>query len=98
MGFFLSVGVVVLPVLVLWMERRWSNFSILADGLAALAAFIFGMIITVAVYQIRRDETVFMTNIHQVFENELFLLSGAFLGVYGIARIIGYGVKRLRDT
>jgi hypothetical protein len=52
--------------------------------LALVSAYVFGIISALAVYDILRDDTVFMTNIHAVFNNQLFLLSGAYLGCYGI--------------
>ncbi|WP_407869290.1 transposase [Paenibacillus sp. P36] len=52
--------------------------------LAMVSAYVFGIISALAVNDILRDDTVFMTNIHGVFNNQLFLLSGGYLGCYGI--------------
>jgi hypothetical protein len=49
---------------------------------ALLSALIFGNISTFAIYDILKDETVFMTNIHAIFLNPIFLLTGAYLGIY----------------
>ncbi|GIP39017.1 hypothetical protein J31TS4_22970 [Paenibacillus sp. J31TS4] len=53
-----------------------------------LAGWAFGSIAAFAVYDIRRDGTVFMTSVHAVFLNPVFLLAGAYLGVYGLYLLV----------
>ncbi|WJH32452.1 transposase [Paenibacillus aurantius] len=97
MSLLLAVGVVLGPVLLLAAEWIAGRYRWLSDALAWVAAVVFGIIAAQAVYEIRRDGTVFMTNVHKVFENELFLLAGAYLGLYGIARILHGLLLRLRE-
>nr|WP_285867619.1 transposase [Mesobacillus maritimus] len=52
------------------------------DSLAVLSALVFGNISAMAILQIIKDDTVFMTNIHGLFLNPVFLTSGAYLGLY----------------
>lgn len=59
-------------------------------------AYAFGIISSLAVYTIIRDDTVFMTNIHSVFTNKLFLFCGAYLGAYGIYILLVHFMKGLR--
>lgn len=67
-------------------------FLVLALG----SVYVFGGISAVAVYEILRDDTVFMTNIHAVFKNQLFLLSGAYLGCFGIYMLWRWLFRELR--
>lgn len=64
--------------------------------LALVSAYVFGIISALAVYDILRDDTVFMTNIHAVFNNQLFLLSGGYLGCYGIYLLWKFLLTELR--
>lgn len=87
---------IVPPVMLLgaWLFKTW---RIVYDVLAVLCAYIFGIISTLAIYEILRDETVFMTNIHAVFQNGWFLFSGAYLGSYGMYVIQLWTLKQLRQ-
>ncbi|MNG19871.1 hypothetical protein D3C84_1040770 [compost metagenome] len=74
------------------------SFKHVFNGAAVLSAYIFGVITSVNVYQILRDDTVFMTNIHVIFTNELFLITGAYLGAYGIYVLLYAFMKGLRSS
>ncbi|WNR45737.1 transposase [Paenibacillus roseipurpureus] len=65
-------------------------------GAAVLSAYIVGIVISLAIHDILRDDTVFMTNIHVVFTNTLFLFCGAYLGAYGIYVLLLHFLKGLR--
>ncbi|RJE91128.1 hypothetical protein D3P07_03395 [Paenibacillus sp. 1011MAR3C5] len=57
------------------------------DGLACLAAFVFFVAVSGAVLKTLLDDTVFMTEVHSVLLNPAFLISGAYLGPYGVSRL-----------
>jgi len=56
--------------------------------LAVLATIIFGGIASTSIYQIIVDNAVFMTTIHAIFLNPLFLVTGAYIGVYMLYRFL----------
>jgi len=56
--------------------------------LAVLATIIFGGIASTSIYQIIVDDAVFMTTIHAIFLNPLFLVTGAYIGVYMLYRLL----------
>ncbi|MDD9269983.1 transposase [Paenibacillus sp. GCM10023248] len=84
------------PVMLLgaWLFKSW---RVVYNVLAVLCAYIFGIISTLAIYEILHDKTVFMTNIHAVFQNNWFLLSGAYLGSYGMYVIQLRMLKQFRQ-
>lgn len=97
MSVLIAVFIGIIPLIMLlgtWLFRSW---RIVYDLLAVLCAYIFGIISSLAVYEILRDETVFMTNIHGVFQNNWFLFSGAYLGSYGMYMLQLRTVKQLRQ-
>lgn len=57
------------------------------DALACLAAFVFFVTVAGAVLKTLLDDTVFMTEVHSVLLNPAFLISGAYLGPYGVSRL-----------
>lgn len=96
MGALMTAAVIVLPLLLIalmWMLGRW---SFLVDAAALVCAVAAGVITSLAVYEIRRDGTVFMTDIHKLFTNSVFLLASGFLGIYGIAKLGMHMFKRYR--
>jgi len=56
--------------------------------LAVLATIIFGGIASTSIYQIIVDDAVFMTTIHAIFLNNLFLVTGAYIGIYMLYRLL----------
>jgi hypothetical protein len=64
------------------LQRKWVKSRVIFHLLAILSALIFGNIAALAIQNILRDDTVFMTNIHGIFLNPFFLISASYLGVY----------------
>jgi hypothetical protein len=97
MSIIITVLSILIPLSMLisaWLFTLCRNvYHVLAVG----CAYMFGIISVLAVYKILRDETVFMTNIHGILQNELFLLSGAYLGCYGIYMLLRWMLKELRS-
>nr|WP_077212095.1 transposase [Bacillus dakarensis] len=88
MKILIITGSVVIPVIMVVLHRKDSKFQILFTIAAILSALLFGNIASIALYNIIKDDTVFMTNIHGLFLNPLFLLTGAYLGVYLLYSLI----------
>ncbi|MGG3564358.1 transposase [Neobacillus rhizosphaerae] len=88
MKFILILGSIVAPLLLVILQKVQPKLRLLFNIVAILSALVFGNISSVAIYEIIKDDTVFMTNIHGIFLNPLFLLTGAYLGIYFIYRMV----------
>ncbi len=82
------VATIVLPILMLYLKNRSKKFQIVFNAIAAISAVIFGVIAAVSIQQILIDGTVFMTAIHSVFLNPFFLITGAYIGLFAIYRLL----------
>ncbi|WP_174612862.1 transposase [Virgibacillus ihumii] len=82
MKVLMIIGSIVFPILMYFAQKRWKKLRTFLNWAAVIAALVFGNITSLSVYQIIKDKTVMMTNIHAVFLNPFFLISGAYLGVY----------------
>ncbi|MCH6265388.1 transposase [Neobacillus citreus] len=76
------IGSIVLPILMVILQKKWSKIKVIFDLMAILSALIFGNISSIAIFEIIKNDKVFMTNIHAVFLNPFFLMTGAYLGLY----------------
>lgn len=88
MKYILIIGSIVIPILMVMLQKKNLKFKICMDVLAILSALIFGNISSIAILSIIKDNTVFMTNIHGLFLNPIFLTSGAYLGVYYLFTLV----------
>lgn len=93
MEILLILGSTVIPILMVLLQRRKYTFRIIFHVAAIMSALIFGNIASIAIHQIIEDGTVFMTNIHALFLNPFFLLTGAYLGLYLLYVIILHAVN-----
>lgn len=80
--FSLLLSSVAIPILMMTLHKKWPNVQYYFHLMAFLSALIFGNISAFAIYDIIKEETVFMTNIHAILLNPFFLLTGAYLGIY----------------
>jgi hypothetical protein len=94
MYWLILLSAIVIPLLMLGLARTFALCRRLFDGLAVLSAYVFGIIAAIAVYESLRDDMVFMTRIHGVFNNAWFLASGAYLGNYGLYKLIQMMVRQ----
>jgi len=81
------LGSITFPLAMTYLRNRWHKFGYAFNVASLVAALIFGNITAFSVYKIISDHTVFMTKIHAVFLNPLFLASGAYLGVFFLYRL-----------
>lgn len=96
MKFILIIGSILAPVLMLFLQKTKPKIHLLFNIVAILSALVFGNISSVAIYEIIKDDTVFMTNIHGIFLNPLFLLTGAYLGIYFIYKIMLWTIEEIK--
>lgn len=82
MNIFITIVIIILPNLMLLLHSKNKKFRVLFHVIALLAMLLFFIIASLSVYQIIKDNTVLMTNIHLIFLNPLFLLSSFYLGIY----------------
>ena len=87
MKVLLVLGSIVAPIVMYALYKK-KVFRITFNILAILSALIFGNIASLSIHQIIVDDAVFMTTIHGIFLNPFFLISGAYLGVYLLYRLI----------
>jgi hypothetical protein len=88
MKLLILIGSLAIPLAMTVLKRKWPKISFYLNLFAVISALVFGNIAAFAIYEIIKDKTVFMTNVHGVFLNPLFLLTGAYLGVYLIYVLI----------
>ncbi|WP_413303434.1 transposase [Bacillus sp. 1P10SD] len=95
MKFILIIGSILAPLLLAILQKVQPKLRLLINIVAILSALVFGNISSVAIYEIIKDDTVFMTNIHGIFLNPLFLLTGAYLGIYFIYRMVIWTLEEI---
>ena len=71
-----------------YLQNKSKRFRIAFNIIAVISAVIFGNIASTSIYQILIDNAVFMTAIHGIFLNPFFLMTGAYLGVFIVYRLM----------
>ncbi|MNI68584.1 hypothetical protein D3C73_1242880 [compost metagenome] len=90
-----GIGIPLFMLVSAWLVDK---LTVLYDGIAVACTYVFGVITALAIYKIIRDDTVFMTNIHDVFNNWIFLMVGAYLGNYLLFRLVLRTLKQWRKS
>jgi hypothetical protein len=88
MVFLIITGSIFTPLLMFGFSIYWLKSKLALNLLAVISVLIFGIISALAIHEIIKDNTVFMTNIHGLFLNPVFLITGAYIGVYVLYRLI----------
>jgi len=88
MKLLIILGSIVMPIAMFVIQKAWIKWRIYFNVVAVMSAVIFGEIAALAIYEILKDNTVFMTHIHAIFLNPLFLITGAYLGIYFLYRLL----------
>lgn len=93
MNILIGVANILFPffMYVLTVKTKYSRS--LFNYIATVALFIFTIVTATFLYQILVSGKLFTTKIHAIFLNPLFLISGSYLGVYIIYRLIVLTVK-----
>lgn len=84
MKFVLIAATVIVPLGMYYLEQKQSRIKTLYHVIAFIFLIIFSNIVVIKVYEIIVNGVVFTMEIHGLFLNPLFLISGAYLGVYVI--------------
>lgn len=96
MSNFLVLASILLPLIMHFLQIKWISLHFIYNLAAIVSALILGNIASVSIYQIIRDQTVFMTNIHAIFLNPYFLITGSYLGIYILYRLLGITLAELQ--
>jgi hypothetical protein len=88
MKFLLISGSMFAPLIMIFLQKNRPKLRLYFNIGAILSALVFGNISSLAIYEVIKDKTVFMTNIHGLFLNPLFLLTGSYVGIYFIYRMV----------
>jgi hypothetical protein len=91
------LGSVVGGLLLAWLRHGYGGARWLLDILAVLAYLLFFSESALAVMKTLLDDTVFMTQVHEVLLRPLFLISGGYLGPYGLCLLLGQLRPRFGD-
>src|SRR5690625_4607143 len=84
----LIIGSIIFPLLMLYTGRRVSRLHNMYNIAAIIAVLVFGNIASTSIYTVIIEKKVFMTTIHAIFLNPFFLITGAYLGVYVLYRLL----------
>ncbi len=77
-----------IPIIMYALQIKWAIMRLLYNIVAIVCSLIFGNIAAIAILEVIRNKTVFMTTIHAIFLNFPFLITGAYLGVYFLYQLI----------
>ena len=88
MKLLLVLSIIIVPGVMLYLARKNKQVKTAFNGLAVVSTIIFGSIASTAIYQVIADNTVFMTTIHALFLNKVFIISGAYMGLFIIYRLV----------
>lgn len=84
----LVIASISIPIIMFYLQSKNTKFQITFNFIAVLSALVFGNIASTSIYQMLIDNTVFMTAIHGIFLNPFFLVTGAYLGVFLVYRLL----------
>ncbi|MBD7939073.1 MULTISPECIES: transposase [Cytobacillus] len=82
MVFFIVLMIIIIPLLMVFANKYWVHTHIVLVSIATICLIVFESITATTVYEIIRENVVFMTTVHVVFLNPLFLITGGYLGVF----------------
>ncbi|GGF98895.1 hypothetical protein [Paenibacillus abyssi] len=78
----IMVLLLVSSVSIWWMKRLSGKLTFFLDALGFLALLIVFAIASASIIRTLLDNAVFMTQVHEVLLNPLFIIGGAYLGPY----------------
>ena len=88
MKILLVIASISFPIIMFYLHNKNMKFQIIFNIIAVISAIIFGNIASTSIFQILIDNAVFMTAIHGIFLNPFFLITGAYLGVFIVYRLL----------
>ncbi|MFA1736187.1 transposase [Lysinibacillus fusiformis] len=93
MNGFIMVTIIVIPALIVYLKQKSDKMRLVFNALGVVSAILFGYIAATSITQIILEDVVFMTTIHAVFLNPIFLLTGAYLGLFFIQYMIDITIR-----
>ncbi|MCR8852432.1 transposase [Lysinibacillus fusiformis] len=93
MNVFIMVTIIVIPALMVYLQQKNDKMRLVFNALGVVSAILFGYIAATSITQIILEDVVFMTTIHAVFLNPIFLLTGAYLGLFFIQYMIDITIR-----
>ncbi|MBD8520829.1 transposase [Lysinibacillus fusiformis] len=93
MNVFIMVTIIVIPALMVYLQQKSDKMRLVFNALGVVSAILFGYIAATSITQIILEDVVFMTTIHAVFLNPIFLLTGAYLGLFFIQYMIDITIR-----
>lgn len=97
MKVLLIISSIVLPLVMFFLQLKIKTFRFIFNILALIAIVIFGDIASTSIYQIIKENAVFMTTIHAIFLNPFFLITGGYLGIYFLYRLILLTIEETKN-
>lgn len=88
MQFLLISLSIIIPLGMYALQLKWTVLRFLYNILAIICSLLFGNIASLAILEVIRNKTVYMTTIHAIFLNTAFLMTGAYLGVFLLYQLI----------
>ena len=88
MKILLVIASISFPIIMFYLQNKNIKFRIIFNVTSIISAIIFGNIASTSIFQILIDNAVFMTAIHGIFLNPFFLITGAYLGVFIVYRLL----------
>lgn len=85
---FFILGSILLPLLMLYSQKISTKFNLVYNILTIIAILVFGNIASLSIYKVIKENSVFMTTIHAIFLNPFFLITGAYIGIYVLYRML----------
>lgn len=83
-----SLFTLILPFFMFWSTKQTFFLHILFNILALVSLYLFSVTTALAVLQTIFDQTVYLTTIHGILLNPLFLLPGGYLGIFALYSLL----------
>lgn len=91
-------SIIFFPIIMIGLARFNRIFNTIFNIIAIICYIVFGGISAISIYEIIKHDVVFMTNIHAVFLNIYFLISGSYLGMFGLYQLINLTIRQPNQT
>lgn len=88
MKFIIVASSIVVPLIMCVLQQNQPKIKTLYHIIAFIAVLVFGNIAALNIYQVIVDKAVFTMDIHGLFLNPIFLLSGSYIGIYLIYSLL----------
>lgn len=70
------------------LRTYWHKLDFIYLTLALVSLVSFNGSLSTSVFQTLKDQTIFMTTIHQVLLDPFFLIGGGYIGLYAVYLLI----------